>query len=62
MRDLNQLKGPCSQAAYGLRQPWSGGQGVGCSHASVGCTPGADRGADQQQDPCPVKHNPGGLR
>lgn len=56
------LKTPCS---YGQRQvgAWFG-SGVGFLAVATLCgmCPGTDRGADQQEDPCPVKHNPCGLR
>lgn len=62
---LYPLKAPCYQGSYGLRQVGARfGSGVGfLAEATLcGLCSGTDRGADQQEDPCAVKHNPGGLR
>lgn len=53
------------KVSYGLRQvgAWCGsGVRVLAVATLCGLYSGTDRGADQQEDPCPVKHNPGGLR
>ena len=63
---LSQLADPCSQASYGRRKVGARfGKGVkvlAIAKPFGGLRSGTETGADQQEDPSPVRHNPGGLR